>query len=436
MNADARGVLERRRDAIHQDCFTPAESDRLIGAEVELLAYDDETNAPIRLLEGKQNLIGLLRTHANVLGWTEGAGYGNVPKFETADRAVVSFEPGGQLEISSRAYRSGSALASMLRETVQRVRNTLAPSGIRLDTIGIDPFHDARSIPQQLPVPRYRAMTDYFERIGPYGIRMMRQTAAIQVSVDRGSHPAARWRLLNDLAPYLIAIFANSPRYQDRETGHQSYRAHCWRMLDASRTGVFADDADPAGAYARFALSAGDMLRTDEHGAWRAHGLWPMDAESEVAWENHLTTLFPEIRPRGHFEVRSCDAIAPEWYVVPIVLICGLAYDERSAHEASLLTNGGAELLGRAGESALHDASIARTARDLFQLGLRGAARLGNAHFDTEDLGVARAFYDCYTARGRSPADDHVRAPSDLPHTLRECAPFARDRRGSAESSL
>jgi glutamate--cysteine ligase len=40
----------------------------------------------------------------------------------------------------------------------------------------------------------------------------------------------------------------------------------------------------------------------------------------------HLTTLFPEVRPRGYFEVRSCDALPPEWYAAPLAFIAGLAY--------------------------------------------------------------------------------------------------------------
>ncbi|HEY4218334.1 MAG TPA: glutamate-cysteine ligase family protein [Gemmatimonadaceae bacterium] len=436
MTAESRALFARRRDAIHERSFAPAsDGNRHVGAEVELLVYDDETNALLPLIDGARSLVGLLRQHASALAWIEVAGYGAVPKFETHDGAVVSFEPGGQLEISSRAYSSGSKLAASLRETVTRLRDVLVPHGVRLDSVGIDPYHDAHEIPQQLPVQRYRAMTDYVERIGPYGIRMMRQTAAIQVSVDRGSNPASRWHLLNDLAPYLTAIFANSPRYHDEETGHRSYRARCWRMLDVSRTGVFSDDADPATAYTAFALGAGDMLRTDETGVYRAYGDWPAESQSDASWENHLTTLFPDVRPRGHFEVRSCDAIDPAWYVVPIVLISGLAYDARSAHEGALLASESAALLHTAGKLGLRDESIARTARDLFQLALQGAARLGNSYFTSADLETAREYYSRYTDGARSPADDSVTVPPALPRTSRESAPFVRDRRGSAESS-
>ncbi len=406
--------IARRIDEVRRRCFAPSGDDRRVGVEAELLVYDDDTNRPLLLVGERRSLVGLLRRSSAQLGWTETPGYGDVPKFATADGAVVSFEPGGQLEISSAVHSGGSAAAARLQQIVGQVRHALSHDGVRLDSVGIDPFNDATSIPQQLPAERYRRMTEYFEGIGPFGIRMMRQTAAIQVSVDRGEAPAARWQLLNDLAPYVTAIFANSPRYLEQETGHRSYRAHCWRMLDVTRTGMFQRDDDPASAYTRFALDARDILRTDGDGAHHPFGDWAIDAKTDARWEDHLTTLFPEVRPRGHFEVRSCDAIDAEWYVVPILLICGLVYDDRSSSEAAVLAGDSAALLRRAGEQGLRDASIARTARDLFQLALQGASRLGAGFFTAADIEQCRAYYDRYTARDRSPADDArpMRAPS------------------------
>lgn len=408
MSIVSDGRFATLRDAIHRESFAPAGTDtRNVGAEVELLVLDADTSAPIRLLGDDRTLIKLLRRHASALGWKEVEGYGAVPRFEIAGRALISFEPGGQLEISSVVHAGGSTLARSLGDIVAQLGAVLGSDGVRLVSTGIDPVNDARSIPQQLPAERYRRMTDYFERIGPFGIRMMRQTAAIQISVDRGSQPAERWRLLNDLAPYATAIFANSPRYLGQETGHRSYRAHCWRMLDPSRTGVSSSDGDPADAYARFALAARDMMRVDLDGEYKSFQEWGDDGD-DARWANHLTTLFPDVRPRGHFELRSCDAIDPEWYVVPILFVCGLVYDADSAREGALLASESAALLRLAGEFGLRDASIARTSRDLFQLAVQGAVRLGRGYVSDADVERCRAYYDRYTSRDRSPADDVV----------------------------
>ena len=65
-------------------------------------------------------------------------------------------------------------------------------------------------------------------------------------------------------------------------------------------------------------------------------------------------------------------------------------------------------LLRVAGEHALRDPSIARVARDLFELALSGAARLGESFCGARDIEVARAFYVEFTSRDRSPADDRA----------------------------
>ncbi|HEU5303728.1 MAG TPA: hypothetical protein VFU40_03705, partial [Gemmatimonadales bacterium] len=66
-------------------------------------------------------------------------------------------------------------------------------------------------------------------------------------------------------------------------------------------------------------------------------------------------------------------------------------------------------LLERAGRVGLHDPAIARTAGDLFELALSGCAGLGPHYFHPSDLEQARAFFERYTRRGRSPADDAAR---------------------------
>jgi glutamate--cysteine ligase len=288
--------------------------------------------------------------------------------------------------------------------------------GISLRPIGIDPFNDARDIPLQLHVDRYEQMTRYFERIGPFGIRMMRQTASLQVSLDRGTDPERRWRLLNDLAPYLIAMFANSPHYLGRQTGHASFRARCWRMLDPMRTGVCAPHDDPADAYTSFALCAPDMMRPTEDGTYRSFSAWDGEATDDTRWPTHLTTLFPEVRPRGHFEVRSCDAIPLEWCAAPIVLLTGLVYDERAASEAALLAAESRALLRIAGERGLRDAAIARTSRDVAQLALDGARRLGEQFIDGETIELVAEYFARYTFRDRAPCDDWP-AALDAPPT-------------------
>lgn len=419
MNDISPILFAELRDELHSTCFTPepAPAGR-VGAEVEFLVLDDATHLPLPL-HGSRGSIDRLRRYGRRTAWTEFHGYDGTPRFDVSGAATISFEPGGQLEISTRPCASASELIELLRGLVSPLRAALSDEGVELLSVGIDPYNDVRRVPLQLHVDRYERMTRYFDEIGPYGVRMMRQTASIQVSIDRGSQPAARWRLLNDLAPYLVALFANSPHYELADAGHRSVRALCWRMLDPTRTGVALPADDPAAAYTRFALGANDMMATTSNGAHHPFGTTVASTRSgdddRSRWATHLTTLFPEVRPRGHFEVRSCDAIDPAHYAAPIVFLTGLVYDERSANEAALLAAESRALLRTAGEKGMRDVAVARTARDLFALALAGARRLGEGYVTGGDLDVATQFYVDYTARDRSPADDRALPVSTTP---------------------
>jgi glutamate--cysteine ligase len=243
---------------------------------------------------------------------------------------------------------------------------------------------------------------------------MMRQTAAFQVSLDLGPEPWRLWRVLNAMAPYLTAIFASSPVYAGRPTAHASYRAHCWRQLDPLRTGVRQAVDDPAVDYCEFALGAPAMFLPRLDGAYAPIAVHLASGSAGQAdWEQHLTTLFPEIRPRGTFEVRTCDAVAPEWFAAPLALIGGVAHDLAALRQADELLDGAdPAVLVRAGRTGLADPAIAATARDLVILALDGCEALGDTLLAAGDLDIAREYFDRYTFAGRAPADDTRPVPA------------------------
>jgi glutamate--cysteine ligase len=320
------------------------------------------------------------------------------------DGGYVSFEPGGQIELSAAPAPSPSALLRSLRATVPAMRASAREQGIELLSLGIDPVNGVEDTELLLPGERYRTLTAFLEALGTGGVRMMRQTAAFQPSVDWGPDPLARWRLLNAAAPFLTAIFAHSPVYRGVDSGWRSFRARVWRELDGGRTGVFACD-DPVGEYLRFALDAPAILRGGEEGPWLPFRDW-RDATPDD-WRAHLTTLFPEVRPKCFAEVRCIDAVDPEWFAAPVLLLAGVC-DHAPSFEAArdLLGAPDASLLVPAARLGLRDPRIASVARDLFEIGLAGAAALGPQQVSAADLEEARAFYERFTRRGRSPADE------------------------------
>jgi glutamate--cysteine ligase len=404
----AADVAERVFAAPASASLTP----RRVGAEVELIPVEAASGRRAAIEDGPAATLPFLRRHGARVGWRETRTAKGTPSFALPAGGTLTFEPGGQLEYSSPPCRSPSVLLGLLRGTIVPLRAAAANDGIELLTVGLDPSNPLERAPLLLHNRRYGRMAEYLASVSPHGGRMMRQTAAFQIGLDLDDEPWLRWRVLNAAAPYVTAIFANSPLYDGEPTGFRSTRAAVWRALDPARTGLPWGEDDPVRTYLDFALAAPAMLFPTVSGEYRSFGEWLRRAEpSPDEWSEHLSTLFPEVRPRGHFELRSCDALPPRFYPAPRALAVGITYDPGALRAAAdLLGPPDPALLERAGRVGLAEPDIARVAADLVEIALRGCAGLGPGYFHPADLEQARAFFDCYTRRGRSPADDAMEA--------------------------
>ena len=382
---------------------------RRVGAEVELIPLEAGTGRRCPLeSDGIPGTLPFLRRWGGRQGWRETTTAKGTPCFELPAGGALTFEPGGQLEYSTPPCRSPSALLALLRAVVLPLRAAAAGEGIELVAAGIDPCNAVEDAPLLLHTPRYARMAEYLAGLGPAGARMMRQTAALQIGLDFDDEPALRWTVLNALAPYAVAIFANSPLYQGAPTGCRSTRAEVWRTLDPSRTGLPWDGDAPVSRYLEFALGAPAILLPKLDGEHRPFGEWLRHARpTPEEWHDHLSTLFPEVRPRGHLELRSCDAVPPEWYAAPVALAVGVAYDPWALRAAADLLGAPHEgLLHRAGRLGVGDPAILGTATDLVDIAIAGCEHLGPGYFHPADLEQAREFFDRFTRRGRAPADE------------------------------
>ncbi len=329
-----------------------------------------------------------------------------------AGGSTVTYEPGGQLELSSAPYPGLSALHAALAGDIARVRDVLAPAGLALAGHGVDPVRRPRF---QAEHPRYRCMRDYFVSGGfpDAGEAMMCSTASVQVCVDIGADradAARRWRLAHALGPVLVAAFANSPVRAGRRTGLRSSRQGIWTELDPCRTlPVLRDgDGDPAEAWTRYALDARVMLVHTASGEWVSDpGMsfleWLGKGEpgpDDLAY--HLSTLFPPVRPRGWLELRMIDALRGPYWAVPVAVVAALLDDPAASALAEAAAEPVADRWAEAARSGPADPPLAAAARACFAAALDALPRLGAAGL------VLAAAADAGRAceRGRCPADD------------------------------
>jgi glutamate--cysteine ligase len=383
---------------------------RQIGVEWEVIPVEAGTGrrCPIEGDSEVPTTLPFLQHWGSRQAWVEGRTSKGTPCFSLPSGGTLTFEPGGQLEYSSPPCGSVTSLLSLLRAVVIPLQAAAAAEGIELLTYGIDPLNPIDDVPLLVDAKRYRRMAEHFAGLGPAGARMMRQTASFQINLNLDDEPHLRWRVLNSVAPYVIAMFANSPIYDGSPTGYQSTRSAVWRDVDPARTGLPFDDLHPVEAYLDFALSAPAILVPALDSESRPFGEWLGEADPSLEdWHDHLSTLFPEVRPRGHLELRSCDALPARWCAAPLALTVGILYDPASLRAADeLLGTPQPALLHTAARDGIHDPDLARTAVDLAEIALSGCRRLGPAYFDPADLEWATAYFDRYTRRGRAPADD------------------------------
>ncbi|MEU8798828.1 ergothioneine biosynthesis glutamate--cysteine ligase EgtA [Spirillospora sp. NPDC048819] len=330
-----------------------------------------------------------------------------------AGGSSVTYEPGGQLELSSAPFDGLGALHAALGRDIAHVRDALAPDGLALVGHGVDPVRRPRF---QADHPRYACMRDYFFAGGfpDAGLAMMCSTASVQVNLDIGADQTdafRRWRLVHALGPVLVAAFANSPLRAGRRTGMRSSRQGIWTELDPCRTlPVLRDgvDVDPAEAWTRYALDAQVMLVHTAEGEWVSDpGMSFLEwlnkgepGEDDLAY--HLSTLFPPVRPRGWLELRMIDALPGPYWPVPVAVATALLDDPAASRAAEAAAEPVARRWAEAARRGLSDRPLAAAARACFAAALDALPRLGASGL----VPLVDEYARRYVERGRTPADD------------------------------
>ncbi|MFN2606904.1 MAG: glutamate-cysteine ligase family protein [Acidimicrobiales bacterium] len=401
--------------AIGGRCFHPG-SPCLVGVELEWLTVADaDPTAPVDP--------ATLRSALAAAGPLPGA-------------SAITFEPGGQLELSTPPLRSAGRACEAAAADLAVVGRVAAgaPGGpIRLVGLGADPDRPPRRVVRS---PRYDAMEAHFDAAGPAGRRMMCSTAAVQPNVGLGpteADAARQWRLAHRLGPTLAAACANSPLLAGQPTGFSSARLATWEVVGPSRTAPVAVDGEGDGAdtWARYAVGADVLLVRDERtgspvplgrqlglAQWieQGHeGRWP-------TWDDvdyHLTTLFPPIRPRcpalaagrcsggGWLELRMFDELPDPWWRVPVAVAAALLSDPEAGRAADRAATA-AGAVGRWAEAArtgLASPALGAAARACFAIA--SDVLEANPHAADRALAVlVSAYAERWVDRGRCPADD------------------------------
>ncbi|CAO2180320.1 unnamed protein product [Urochloa humidicola] len=312
-----------------------------IGTEHEKFGFEVQTLRPINYDQISQLFNGV----ADRFGWERVMEGNNIIGLKQGLQSV-SLEAGGQIELSGRPLETLHQTAAEINSHLYQVKALGEEMGIGFLGLGFQPKWAITDMPM-MPKARYEILRNYFPKVGSFGLDVMFQTRSVQVNLDFSSEQDMIMKLRASLAlqPIATAIFANSPFKEGKLNGFHSFRSHTYTDMDNDRIGILPFVFDKSFGFERYVEHALDVpmyfvYRNKKHidctgMSFRdfMDGKLPQVPGGRPTlndWENHLGTIYSEVRLKTYLEMRGADC-------GPFTALCGLPafwvgilYDEES----------------------------------------------------------------------------------------------------------
>ncbi len=371
----------------------------LVGTEHEKvgLRADDHQVVPY---EGSRGVRAVLEAVAEKDGWDR-VFEGENPIALEKERASITLEPGGQLELSGAPLRTIHQTCDEFHTHLALMKEVSEPLGLEWLGLGINPLYGVEQVPV-MPKARYRIMREYLPTRGALALDMMFTTATVQANFDFATEHdmVEKMRMAMGISPIVSAIFANSSLSEGKPNGFATKRLHIWHHTDPDRCGLLPIVFDEDFGYRRyvewaldvpmFFVVRGERYLPGEGRSFRRFLEEGFDGERATFgdFDRHLTTLFPDVRLKHILEVRGADAVPPGLTCSLPALWKGLLYDAEARAAAWALV---ADASFEAREAARGDVArrglaadyagrpVLELARALAALSRAGLARIAHA---------------------------------------------------------
>jgi glutamate--cysteine ligase len=317
-------TIESFRDLVEhfESGNKPDRSTWRIGTEHEKFAFYKDTLEPVPY-EGERGIGALLNGLADAYGWTRVKEGANTIAL-SQNGASITLEPGGQFELSGAPLEHLHQTCAETGSHLAQLRDVAGKMGIAFLGMGFSPLWSLEETPI-MPKGRYQIMRNYMAKVGRLGRQMMFRSCTVQTNLDFGSEAdmVKKFRVGIALQPIITALFAASPFAEGRTNGFLSYRGHIWSDTDPDRTGMLPwvfEDGMGFERYAKYALDvpmyfayrdgkyidlSGRSFRKFMDGKLDE---LPGERPTKKDWEDHLTTIFPEVRLKTYLEMRGADS--------------------------------------------------------------------------------------------------------------------------------
>ena len=319
-----------------------------IGTEYEKFGFLMKDLSPLTY-DGSPGIRQILEALSSNYSWEPVRENGIVIALQ-GNGGSITLEPGGQLELSGAALTNLHQTCDEVHTHLDQVKSVAQPLGVGFLGMGFTPLYSRDEIPW-MPKDRYRIMRKYMPKVGTLGLDMMLRTATVQVNLDYRDEAdmIKKFRVSLALQPLATALFANSPFTEGQPNGYLSYRSRIWRDTDPARCGMLPFVFEKGMGFERYVQYALDVPmyfvhRNDQYIdaagqsfrdflAGKLPAL-PGELPTMSDWEDHLTTIFPEVRMKQYLEMRGADAGAWNGLCALPAFWVGLLYDNDSLNEA------------------------------------------------------------------------------------------------------
>lgn len=344
-------LIESRADLIEvlsRGCKPQA--DWRIGTEHEKHVFHTNPLRPVTY-EGPNGIHALLDGVQAATGWEPFYDGDNPIGLRNKESAGgISLEPGGQFELSGAPQIDLHASAAELAEHMAVTKAVAAPLDIHFLGLGVTPIWSVDEIPA-MPKSRYGIMKPYMEKVGTLGTSMMFRSCTVQANLDFSSEAdmVKKLRVALALQPVATALFANSPFADGVDTGYLSYRSHIWLNTDNARTGMLPFAFDEGFGFEQYVDYALDVpmyfvirngayvnVAGESFKAFLRGELPQLPGEKPTIkdWEDHLSTIFPEVRLKQFLEMRGADMGDEKSVTALSAFWTGLLYDDIALESA------------------------------------------------------------------------------------------------------
>ena len=389
----------------------------LIGTEHEKIGWS--TLDGRRPSYGGPHGIGRLLSALEQEGWTptyEGVAMIALSK----DKASITLEPGGQLELSGAPLKTLAEMSLELDDHLLEIARLSAPLGLIWSGLGSDPT--APNLTPKMPKSRYDIMRRYLPTRGALAAHMMHSTCTSQSNLDFSSEADAmkKLRFALYLQPIVMASFANSFLLDGALRSGNCARSQIWLNTDTDRylyPEHFLSERATFMDYVRWVIDVPMFFISRDHKYIDCAGLpfsqfmregFHGHSANMGDFELHLSTIFPDARLKQHIEVRGADMSTPAYTKALSALHVGLLYDEQSLDEglasfegvsAQALWTARAELDEQGLKTQLAGESLLTRSQKLVEL-----ARSGLSRWEPQSLHLLDPLVT-QLERGQIPAD-------------------------------